>query len=49
MKYIEKLLNIDNLNLMIKCYDFVVLGIPYKKNRSMRIQKKMQKIVRAKK
>ena len=39
----------DLLSLMIKCYDFVVLGIPYKKNRSMRLQKKMQKIVRAKK
>ena len=33
---------------MIKQYDFVVLGIPYKKNRSARLQKKMQKIVREK-
>ena len=56
MREIHKLTNIDNpyegteppdiLTLMIKCQDYVVLGIPYKKNRSARLQKKMRKIVR---
>jgi len=31
---------------MEKWYDYIVLGIPYKKNRSARLQKKMRKIVR---
>ena len=31
---------------IIKLYDYFILGIPYKKNRSARLQKKMQKIVR---
>lgn len=56
MREVHKLINIDKpyegteppdlFTLMIKCQDFVVYGIPYKKNRSTRLQNKMRKIVR---
>ena len=59
MRMVEKLTNIDNpyegteppdlLKMMTKIQDHIVLGIPYKKNRSARLQKKIQKIVRMKK
>lgn len=56
MRYVEKLTNIDPpteyneppdlLGMMVKIQDQILFGIPYKKNRSARLQKKMQKIVR---